>query len=268
VRGFYFCSAVVVAVIVAAFPAAAQSPNFDWAGPYIGGHLGGSLPNFSATGHAAADSLVAGPLTVTKSFGGDPAGLAGVYAGFNFQNEQGLVVGGEADFNWTRLSATSPDLLELYSGVDGSCTISSSYICLGPVNSTVHWYGTARATVGHAINQLLLYGTAGIAYGEIESSVSGTWRIATQVPPNQFFDVSTSSVRLGWTAGLGAAIAIHDNVALRLEWNHVDLGERTIGEGAGSVSPCGGCEDVHYEASVKDRIAFDTLRIGLTILFQ
>jgi len=88
--------------------------------------------------------------------------------------------------------------------------------------------------------------------------VGGTWKFATQVPASSFFDMKTSAVQFGWTAGLGAAFAIRDNLSVRLD---VDLGQRTIGAASGSVpSP-----SVHYEASVTEKIAFDAIRIGLTL---
>jgi len=139
--------AVATAAILFALPAVAQSPTVNWAGLYVGVQAGLGSSSFSATGYAAADSLVAGPLTVTQSFGGGGA-LAGVYGGFNFQNAQDFVLGGEADFNLTQLSAMSGQILDLHAGNGGCNNTTSSYVCLGPVNSGVKWYGTVRGTFG------------------------------------------------------------------------------------------------------------------------
>jgi outer membrane immunogenic protein len=254
---------IAAAVSLLALPALAAPPTFDWSGLYFGVQGGLATPSFSATGTASADPL--GSISVTQSYGGPSAGEIGVFAGFNFQNAGGLVFGGEADFNWVKLQGTSGPLFDL-TLPSGTCTsgVSSSYICVGPVSTAVNWYGTVRGTVGQSFGQLLLYGTGGLAYGQVTSSVTGVWKVTTVVPDGPFFDQPTTAVRFGWAAGFGAALALNNYMTVKLEAMHVDLGERTIASGSGTVEPVPD-DFVDYAAEVKDRAAFNTLRVGLAI---
>jgi outer membrane immunogenic protein len=254
---------LAAAASLGAMPASAAPPVFDWSGLYFGAQGGLATPTFSATGEASSGSL--GSMTDTQSYGGPSAGEVGVFAGFNFQNAGGLVFGAEADFNWVKLAGTSGPLFDLTLPA-GTCTsgVSSSYICIGPVSTAVNWYGTVRGTIGQSFGQLLLYGTGGLAYGQVTSSVTGVWKIATVVPSDPFFDVESTAVRFGWVAGFGAALALNNYVTVKFEGLHVDLGHRTIASGSGTVEPVPDTF-VPYAASVKDRAAFNTLRIGLAI---
>jgi outer membrane immunogenic protein len=194
--------------------------------------------------------------------------MLGVFGGFNFQNSQGLILGGEADFNWTGLSGASGQVLELTSS--GSCADTSgasTFICVDSVQSEINWYGTARATLGQSFGRLLLYGTAGLAYGEVKSTPTGRWKITTVVPDANLFDVQDSEVRFGWSAGLGGALALSDRISLRLEWVHVDLGERTIAAASGSVQPQPN-DTNPFAIAVKDKVGIDTIRVGLTLHFM
>ena len=253
---------LVAAISLATVPALA-GPSFDWSGLYFGAQGGLATPSFSATGEASAGPL--GSTSVTETYGGSSAGEIGVYAGFNFQNAGGLVFGGEADFNWVKLQGTSGPLFDLTLPF-GTCTsgVSSSYICIGPVSTTVNWYGTVRGTIGQSFGQLLLYGTGGLAYGQVTSSVTGVWKVTTVIPDAVFFDAPTTSVRFGWAAGFGAALALNSHMTVKFEAMHVDLGERTIAAASGTVTSPGD-DIVPYAAEVRDRAAFNTLRLGLAI---
>src|SRR5262249_14730979 len=134
----------------------------------------------------------------------------------------------------------------------------------GPATSKLNWYGTARGVVGASAGPWMLYATGGLAYGEVENSVAGTLKVATVAIPS--FDVRDSAVRYGWTVGLGAELAVNDWVSLRLQWNHVDLGRRTIFATSGTVSPS--LEAIPYSVSVKDDLVFNTIRAGLTVRFS
>jgi outer membrane immunogenic protein len=72
-----------------------------------------------------------------------------------------------------------------------------------------------RARAGIAMNNVMFYGTVGLAYGtlKLEDAVTGT---------------SESSTKLGWAAGLGLEVGLMRNWTARAEYLYVDLGDDTF----------------------------------------
>ena len=80
----------------------------------------------------------------------EPAGFAGgITAGYNWQSGQ-FVFGGETDLQ-----------------------ISSADDTFAPWQFTNPWFGTLRGRAGYALNNILLYGTLGLAYGGVTANVAG-----------------------------------------------------------------------------------------------
>jgi len=237
-------AAVLAGLLVSVAAAQAAPPTYNWAGPYIGVQGGIADPLFSTTGNL--DLGIFGKYSASQSYGnGSQAADVGVFGGYNFQTSQGLVFGGLADFNWSQMSATSDPLF----AIGRSCS-GRFYVCAGQTTTKVDWYGTVRGTVGQAIGQLLLYGTGGFAYGQVESTVAGTSSFGP------LFNVSSSDIRYGWTAGAGAALAINKSLSVRMEYDHVDLGSGTVASISHPV-----------KASIVDTAAFDTVTVGLAVRF-
>ncbi len=107
----------------------------------------------------------------TSLFSLEPSGLAGgVQGGYNWQFGQ-IVVGGEADFQ-----------------VSGAEETFAAYKFSNP------WFGTARARLGFAVNNILAYATAGLAYGKGQLDYLG------------FTEENTHG---GWAAGVGTRSRSH-----------------------------------------------------------
>jgi outer membrane immunogenic protein len=242
------------ALFVCALPAVAQSPNFDWAGPYLGVQGGFDQSEFDATGTL---SLKSGRHTysasTTQSYGSGQVGDISPYVGYNFQAKNGIVLGGEADFHWADLSADSDPLLQI-----GLCpTIACAN--LGGVHSSLDWYGTVRGTIGQSIGRMLIFGTGGFAYGDVSSTVSSDLTIFGHSHP--LGSTSDSGMRYGWTAGGGMALAINEKVSLRALFLHTDLGEKTIARTSTNILGS------TVSSEVKDAIRFDSILVGLTVRF-
>jgi|SRR4051812_7012074 outer membrane immunogenic protein len=123
---------------------------------------------------------------VTHS-GTQPSGAAaGGQIGYNWQNGQ-LVFGVETDMQWSNAD-----------DVVGVQKFSNS------------WFGTARGRVGYAMNNVLAYGTGGLAYGNLELSTAG---------------LSESKAHIGWTLGVGAEVGLTPNWTARVEYLYFDLSE-------------------------------------------
>ena len=77
------------------------------------------------------------------------------------------------------------------------------------------WFGTLRARAGFATNNLLFYGTVGLAYGTLTA----------KDPPT---GVSESRTSAGWAAGAGVEVALMANWTARAEYLYVDLNDRSF----------------------------------------
>lgn len=161
--------------------------TMDWAGPYIGAHLG------------------LGSGTVDWEFTGDPDSgeeydvdgwLAGVQAGYNWQLDGGFVLGVEGDLSWADINGYDENFGdEVYRSID--------------------WTGSIRGRAGIAFDSILLYGTAGLAFASSSADVF------VDAP----FGGSDSATHLGWTAGVGAEVLVTEDVSLRGEYRFTSYGE-------------------------------------------
>ena len=117
-----------------------------------------------------------------------PSGFAGgVQGGYNFQSGQ-FVYGGETD-------------LQL-SGADDT---------FAPWKFSNPWFGTLRGRAGFALNNILLYGTGGMAYGGLRADSAG---------------VSEALTHFGWAAGIGMEVGFTPRISARAEYLYVDLSDR------------------------------------------
>lgn len=110
---------------------------------------------------------------VTPSAGADPAPvgfgpanssgwLAGAVAGYNWQKGR-MVVGIEGDASWTSLKSETTGTF-----VDPSAP--NFVFPSGDTFARIDWYGTVRARVGLVVGSFLVYGTGGLAYGNVSLS--------------------------------------------------------------------------------------------------
>ena len=158
----------------------AAEPANDWSGFYLGALLGYTFGD--------AD---------TSEGGIESDGIeGGAYAGANWQYNN-FVLGIEAD--------------ALASGADGE---------EGGITVEQGFNGSLRARAGIALDQFLLYGTAGAALTELELD-DGLG--------------SDSQALLGWTAGAGAEAMVTDNITARVEYRYSEYEDETFSLGAGDV---------------------------------
>ena len=130
-----------------------MSPAINWTGFYIGA-MGGYASE------ATSDSLRI------------KGGFAGGTLGYNWQSGM-MVLGIEADGAWADLSSTASQ---------GGVTLTDK----------VQSLSTVRGRIGAAFDQILLYGTGGVAFADnkISGSVPGV-------------TVSDTKIHTGWAAGVG-----------------------------------------------------------------
>jgi outer membrane immunogenic protein len=120
--------------------------------------------------------------------GTNPSGIeGGIQGGYNWQNGQ-FVFGGETDLQ--------------VSGADDT---------FAPFKFSNPWFGTLRARAGLAMNNILFYGTAGLAYGGVKGETGG---------------LSESKTHVGWTAGLGVEVGLAPQWSAKIEYLYADLASR------------------------------------------
>jgi outer membrane immunogenic protein len=120
-----------------------------------------------------------------------PSGLAGgIGAGYNWQFGQ-FVFGGETDIQ--------------LSGADDT---------FAPWQFSNPWFGTLRGRAGVAVGNVLLFGTAGFAYGSLTADTAG--------------NLSETRTSLGWVAGGGVEVGFTPHWSAKAEWLYLDLSDRTF----------------------------------------
>ena len=118
-----------------------------------------------------------------------------------------VVLGLEADINWLDFNDDRNRHLRVDGNtIDSRLTFESSY------------FGTVRGRLGYAADNVLLYGTGGLAYGHVEAD----GRVILN--DNDRWDGSTSETNWGWTLGVGLEYAF-DNFIIGAEYLYVDLGD-------------------------------------------
>jgi outer membrane immunogenic protein len=139
--------------------------------------------------------------------------VAGAHAGYNWQ-QGAMVFGFETDLQGTHLN----------SSMSGGLTSSPPPVPPGSFASTtatLDYYGTLRGRVGFTTGQWLFFGTAGVAYGNVDlNSAFGTLGVQTAS--------QTSEPRIGWVAGAGFEYLLRPNLMLKFGYQYVDLGRVDI----------------------------------------
>jgi outer membrane immunogenic protein len=132
----------------------------------------------------------------TDSLATAPRGVAGgIQAGYNWQYGQ-FVVGGEADIQG--------------SGADDR---------FAPYKFSNPWFGTVRARLGYAFNNVLLYATVGLAYGGGRLEIAG---------------LSETDAHVGWSSGGGVEVGLTPNWSTKAEYVFIGLSNNTyVLSGAG-----------------------------------
>jgi outer membrane immunogenic protein len=136
---------------------------------------------------------------------------AGPYIGGNLGYAWGSV-----DNNPTKPSGVSGGIQGGYNwqsgpfvfGLEGDIQITGSDDTFAPWKFSNPWFGTVRGRAGYAFNNIYLYGTGGLAFGELRAET---------------FGLSESHTNAGWTVGVGAEFGLVQNWTAKIEYLYVDL---------------------------------------------
>ncbi len=158
------------------------SPAINWSGFYIGAMGGYGSENTSD------------PLGIKGGFGGGTLG-------YNWQFGQ-FVAGIEADGAWADINNSSTQIV-------GNVPITAS--------AKVDALATIRGRFGVAFDQVLLYGTAGLALADAKLGASAPG-----------ISLSDSQTLTGWTAGAGIEWMFMPRWSLKAEYLYRSLGGQTF----------------------------------------
>jgi outer membrane immunogenic protein len=123
--------------------------------------------------------------SVDNVWSNKPSGFAGgVQGGYNFQNGPWVF------------------------GLEGDIQASSADDTFAPWKFSNPWFGTVRGRGGYAFNNILFYGTLGLAFGELRATT---------------FGLSESHTNVGWAGGVGAEMGFAPNWSAKIEYLYVDL---------------------------------------------
>jgi outer membrane immunogenic protein len=195
--------------------AAQSASSYDWTGFYAGVHAGYGISDMDTT-FTPLPSAVSFFNMAPTQLSREPGGIiGGAQAGYNYQTGS-FVVGIEADFSGSRIGGTKTVSPIIQS--DGSSFPDTGFL---KAHQNINWFGTLRPRLGYTVlPSLLIYGTGGLAYGNVSSSATSDFLpVGTAAYP-----ASSSSTRVGWTVGGGLEYALSKNWTVRTEYLYMDLG--------------------------------------------
>jgi len=275
--GLTGATAEEMAVPPSQFITSARVPYLPWTGFYVGingGYAWGNssvafTPNDAAalagTCGGVGSGALKGQCINPVDFHRDGA-VAGGQFGFNWQVNSHWLVGAEADYQWSNLDGSVNSAFRL--GDVGATNMVAS--------QTVASFGTIRARAGVVLAPpLLLYGTGGLAFGQVRENLRVPAASSNTVPATGGFSYactvgtscfagSASQTLFGWSAGAGAEYAITSNLIFRTELLYVHLSAPTVTATATAVN--GATAPASFAAGFSP-VYFAVMRAGLNYKF-
>jgi outer membrane immunogenic protein len=203
---------------LSAFAGAAQASDsgggaYDWSGFSAGVNAGAAFSDVTTT----AGITVPAPadwLSSVKHNGNDDeaAFTGGASLGYDWQFDH-LVLGVETDINFGGFQGDQTGTFANAFGVNGdTATQKLSY--------SSDWYGTLRGRMGFAADNMLFYGTAGLAVSTLE--MDNSLDVKKGSSTTMLIDDKTDWLVGGWTAGAGVEYGF-DKWSLGAEYLYISL---------------------------------------------
>ncbi|WP_169335070.1 outer membrane protein [Thiobacillus thioparus] len=208
---------IALSLLLSSIPALAAEmrDGADWSGLYAGVKLAEGWGE-AHLGTGRYDPAF--PFTPTSvNLHGAGAGLS---LGYDWQREN-LIYGLGVDVLDTHIEGSTSLYTNPLPGVADGCD-SARANCPMHIRQRVENLVTLRLKVGQAYERYAVYGTAGVAAGEVRRDMyeaiqywgpTGNWG-------------SDKHLATGWTAGAGMLYALSKNVQLQADYLYVDLGKK------------------------------------------
>lgn len=173
-------------------------PVYSWTGLYWGANIGYSW------GESKYDATFGGVGTLSTSDDIDGV-IGGGQTGYNYQFGA-WVWGFETD-----IQASGQKGGATYAGILPLTTVTT--------DRKLEWFGTSRSRLGFLWTQnVLVYGTAGLAYGQVKNSATITTGGVSSI-------ATFKDVKAGYAVGGGVEAAWGGGWSVKLEYLYIDLGK-------------------------------------------
>jgi outer membrane immunogenic protein len=201
----------IIGSAMAAEPPVTPPPvlTYNWTGIYLGINGGGGFgqqdPFNIITNRFDHDSI---------SLSG---GTVGGTAGAQLQIAH-VLVGIETDLDWSGISGSSLRTPRIF-GISAPFTVNAT--------TTFNWDLTARARVGYAYDNWLLYATGGLALIGAKTDLTGVLGINPCVTISVIngtpglLTCRGTNKRVGATAGLGIEYGLTPNISAKIEYRYI-----------------------------------------------
>ncbi len=214
-----------------------------WTGFYAGLNLGGGWNSNSNNSWAPyTDVGVPGSLLIypgSTNSGNASGVVGGGQIGYNYQIVSSFLIGVEADIQGTSMNSGGNNAWTPYLSPLGTGNLLTP-LAPNSAGVDVPWFGTVRGRVGYLIKPtILVYGTAGFAYGGVSGNVTGY-----------------SNTQPGWTAGGGVEWMLMPQLSAKIEYLYIDL------ENNGTTGPAG------YSWSAISHPQVNVVRAGVNYHFH
>ena len=256
-------------------------PVYDWTGFYVGGNGGYSWGNSNSTLSLVDPGTGIILNSAATKFHMD-GGIGGAQLGYNWQRDR-WVFGLEADIQASGQAGNGSAVC-----AGGTAAVLNSLCAIGHIGDTVpfnvpafpvtqsiaeslDWFGTVRGRIGPTITPTILaYVTGGLAYGQVGVSntiggnnITGPQGVngSTITPFTGAF--SNSTLKVGWTLGVGVEGVIWGNWTAKLEYLYIDLGNVSGSFATPLIAPSGAFATSSYSSHITDNI----LRVGINYKF-
>ena len=270
------CAAVLA--LASAVPAHAQTQT--WTGPYVGVTFGGAIQMDDADETVAFDTNLDGAFadTVRTAAGADafsPGFCAGIAMGAQpaagcSDDEDGFDVGGRVGYDrqMGRLvigALVDVSKADITDGVSAFSTTPAFYAFAREVN----YVAGLRARLGVGGDKVLVYGTGGGAWANIEHTFTTSNAVNTFVPAK---DLATSENSWGWQAGGGVELRLGMRWSVTGEYLFTSIDDRdeaTVrSQGpAPATNPFILVNASGTDLQRTDRFEFQAVRLGLSYRF-
>jgi outer membrane protein OmpA-like peptidoglycan-associated protein len=222
---------MLVFVAAVGLTVSASAHAQDWAGPEVG--VQGSFDWGESSGHERTTGP-SGPFHYKADTDG---GMGGIHGGYNWQFGQ-TVLGLEGDVEGGEINGSEQA---------GNFDAGNGR----KFHSDVDFDSSIRGKLGWSFGRALVYGTGGVAFGEVRNRYESTPNvIASCATP--FNCGNSDTLRVGWTAGAGVAYAFTPNWSTDLEYRYTDLGSHGF-----------------TNANLRDsnEVNYSAIRLGITYRF-
>lgn len=214
------------------------APTFSWTGFYFGGQIGG----FS--GKTKMDILAKGQrIPVSDDYLPKLSGfMGGLYAGSNIDLGNGLILGVDTDIMWSNKDDTktgktyviAQEHINYINKLLKDASINIGENALKKDAKRTHsftfkekWAGATRVRIGFAAERIMPYVAGGIAYTQLQdiASISITEKDSDKVIASGTLSDETKTL-VGYTLGVGADLAMTNNIVVRAEYRYSDFGKK------------------------------------------